>query len=75
MINFYQFSMKNDGTRIQTIYVTGEDDDLEHTIQLLKNRMTSFEIVPLPIHHIRLQHTQPLNVQAFTAAAGLTLRG
>ncbi|CAM5795955.1 MULTISPECIES: type IV pilus biogenesis protein PilM [Brevibacillus] len=75
VINFYQFSMKNDGTRIQTIYVTGEDDDLEHTIQLLKNRMTSFEIVPLPIHHIRLQHTQPLNVQAFTAAAGLTLRG
>ncbi|USG64667.1 pilus assembly protein PilM [Brevibacillus ruminantium] len=75
VINFYQFSMKNDGTRIQTIYLTGEADHLEKIVQLLQRRLTSFEIVPLPVHHMQWPQLSRIDAQAFTAAAGLTLRG
>lgn len=75
VINFYQFSMKNDGTRIKTIYITGEVPNLEEMIAMLQPRMSSLQIHPLPTHHIRHQPTLQKSVQAITAAAGLTLRG
>ncbi|MGC5326609.1 type IV pilus biogenesis protein PilM [Brevibacillus sp. SYSU BS000544] len=75
VINFYQFSMKNDGTRIKQIYITGEFPTMERFLPHINNRLSGIETLLFPTHHIACKDSQVDNLQAFTVAAGLSLRG
>ncbi len=75
VINFYQFSMKNDGTRLEKIYITGDFPDMEKFLALLGSRLVNLEVNLLPIHHLTYTDERQEKLQAYTVAAGLSLRG
>jgi len=75
VISFYQFSMKNDGTRVETIYITGNFPSLEHICHFLQQRMNSVEVTLFPIHQIAHAFEEPASLHGFTVAVGLSLRG
>ncbi|WP_051330747.1 type IV pilus biogenesis protein PilM [Aneurinibacillus terranovensis] len=75
VINFYHFSMKNDGTRMQKIYVTGDFPDIDRMIPFLKERLSVQEIISLPVHSYVDGFSATANVQAYTVPFGLSLKG
>jgi type IV pilus assembly protein PilM len=75
VISFYQFSMKQDGTRIEAIYVTGDFPDLTSVYALLQERMNSVEVLMFPIGLLNHPFAREAELHAFTVAAGLAIRG
>lgn len=75
VINFYQFTMKNDGTRVEKIYMTGEFPDQEFLISFMRERLTNIEILPLPVDHVVHPFPEDKEVQAYTVPIGLSMKG
>ncbi len=75
VINFYQFSLKNDGTRIETVYFTGDLPQMEEMLHVLRERLPQFHIHLLPLEHISRDPASQWELQAYTVALGLSLRG
>ncbi|WP_139490268.1 type IV pilus biogenesis protein PilM [Brevibacillus dissolubilis] len=75
VINFYQFTYKNDGTRIKAIYLTGDFPFLDNILQHLRERINNAELMLFPTQSLRHAYLESTDLQAYTVAAGLSLRG
>jgi type IV pilus assembly protein PilM len=75
VISFYQFSLKNDGTRIETLFLTGQFPSMERMHALLRDRLSNLEVVMFPVQHISHAIADQAELHAYTAAMGLSLRG
>lgn len=75
VINFYQFTMKNDGTRVNKLYVTGEFPNQESLVSFIKERLTNVEVLPLPVEHVVHPFAAEEEVQAYTVPIGLSMKG
>jgi type IV pilus assembly protein PilM len=75
MITFYQFSMKNDGTHIKKIYVTGDFAEQDRIISMMKERISNIDIIPFPIEHIKHPFSDDKEIQAYTVPIGLSMKG
>lgn len=75
VINFYQFSLKNGGARLDEMYLTGDFPDIDKMVGFLRERLPQLRIAPLPLEHIQYESANETELQAFTVALGLSLRG
>lgn len=75
VINFYQFSLKNDGSRIETIFITGDFPDLNEILRFLQERMPQIHVQLLPLAHIHHDPDLSAELHAYSVALGLSLRG
>ncbi|MFT9849861.1 type IV pilus biogenesis protein PilM [Aneurinibacillus sp. REN35] len=75
VINFYQFTMKNDGTRVEKLYVTGEFPYQEPLIPFIRERLVNVEVLSLPVGHIVHPFAEETEVQAYTVPIGLSMKG
>jgi type IV pilus assembly protein PilM len=75
VINFYQFTMKNDGTRVEKLYITGEFPDQEFLVSFIRERLSNVDVLSLPIEHVIHPFTEDKEIQAYTVPIGLSMKG
>ena len=75
VINFYQFSMKNDGTRVQAMYVTGTFPDLQKIVEVMRKTLPAIDIFPFATESILHPFFDADDVQAYTIPIGLSMKG
>ncbi|MFD2369069.1 type IV pilus biogenesis protein PilM [Brevibacillus sp. GCM10020057] len=75
VINFYQFSLKNGTVRLDTMYLTGDFPDIDRMVGFLRERLPQLQIAPLPVGHIQHATASEAELQAYSVALGLSLRG
>lgn len=75
VINFYQFSLKNGTARPDTMYLTGDFPDIDRMVGFLRERLPQLEIAPLPLGPIKHASASETELQAYSVALGLSLRG
>lgn len=75
VINFYQFSMKNDGTRVEAMYVTGTFPELQKIVEFMRKTITGIDIFPFATESIMHPFFDADDVQAYTIPIGLSMKG
>lgn len=75
VLNFYQFTIKNDGTRVKTLYITGTFAGIEHVIASMRSVLSGIEISLFPADHIMHPFFEDRDIQDYTIPIGLSMKG
>ncbi|GED13310.1 type IV pilus biogenesis protein PilM [Aneurinibacillus migulanus] len=74
VLTFYEFTIKNDGTRVQKIYLTGDFPNTERMMEILQQNVEHAEVTRFPTEYINHSWSNPDEVHAYTVPVGLSMR-
>ncbi|BAU26990.1 Tfp pilus assembly PilM family ATPase [Aneurinibacillus soli] len=75
VLNFYQFTIKNDGTRVRTIRITGTFAGAEKVIEVMRGVLSGIDISLFPADHIIHPFFEDRDIQDYTIPIGLSMKG